>query len=212
MRIDPRFLSIAVKLATHNVGRAQRRNRAEHLHLLVAHRIGIHRRGRLHCEQPDNLQHVILYHIANRPGLFVKLAAAFHAKRLGHGDLHAVNVIAVPDGLEKAVGEAENQQVLHRPLAKVVVDAEDVVLGKHLVQGLVQLAGRNQVASERFFNDYAGVLGAFGSRQSLHHHREHHGRDSEVVRWRLRVAQLGTQLGVSLVVGVVAVNVVHQLA
>ena len=110
--------------------RAERRNGAENLHLLVAHRVHVHHGGRLHGQKRDHLQHVVLHHVADGAGLLVKLAAAFHAERLGHGDLHAVNVIAVPDGLQEAVGEAEDQQVLHRLFAQVVIDAEDVVFGK----------------------------------------------------------------------------------
>ena len=45
-----------------------------------------------------------------------------------------VDVVAVPDRLEQAVGEAEGEDVLRRLLAEEVVDAEDLLLGEGLVQ------------------------------------------------------------------------------
>ena len=46
--------------------------------------------------------------------------------RLGHRDLHVVDVAAVPDRLEDPVAEPEDEQVLDGLLAQVVVDAEDL--------------------------------------------------------------------------------------
>src|ERR1035437_4216223 len=83
-----------------------------------------------------------------RPPL-LELSAALHPERLCHGDRHAVHIVAVPDGLKEAVGEAKDQQVLDRLLAEVMIDAEDALFGESRVQRLVQLAGRDQVATER---------------------------------------------------------------
>jgi hypothetical protein len=44
-----------------------------------------------------------------------------------------VDVVAVPERLEDGVGEAEDQQVLHRLLAQVVVDAVDLLLVEDFV-------------------------------------------------------------------------------
>ena len=49
-----------------------------------------------------------------------------------------VNVIAVPERFEDAVGEAEDQDVLHRILTQVMVDAVDLLLFEHPVHLLVQ--------------------------------------------------------------------------
>ena len=70
------------------------------------------------------------------PGLFVEGASLLDAERLGDSDLHARDGVAVPDALEDGVAETEHQQVLHRLLAEVVVDAEDPLLGKHGVDGV----------------------------------------------------------------------------
>ena len=79
---------------------------------------------RLHRHQREQLQHVVLDHVAQRAGTVVVAAAVLDAEGLGHGDLHVVDVLRVPQRLEQRVGEAQRQQVLHRLLAEVVVDAE----------------------------------------------------------------------------------------
>ena len=128
-------------------------NRAQHLGLLVADGLGVRRRRRLHRQVADDLQQVVLDDVADDAGLVVELAAALHAEALGHGDLHVLDVVAVPDRLEERVGEAEIQDVLHRLLAEVVIDAEDGRFGKDLVEDAVQLLrrrrGRARTASRR---------------------------------------------------------------
>jgi hypothetical protein len=69
-----------------------------------------------------------------------------------------VDVVAVPDRLEHAVGEAQRQQVLHGLAAEVVVDAEDAVLGEDRVQPLVQLPGRSEVGAEGLLGDHPSAL------------------------------------------------------
>ena len=99
------------------------------------------------------LERVVLHDVAQRAGLVVELAAALDADRLGHRDLHAVDVAAVPDRLEQAVAEAEDGEVLDRLLAEVMVDPIDLVLVEDLgdlaVQGAGRLAGRSRTASRR---------------------------------------------------------------
>ena len=68
---------------------------------------------------------MVLDHVADRAGLFVKRAPALHAERFGHRDLHALDAIAVPDRLEELVGEPEREDVEDRFLAQVMVDPED---------------------------------------------------------------------------------------
>ena len=88
-------------------------------------------RRRLHRDQAQQLQQVVLHHVAQRAGPVVEVAAAFDAHRLGHRDLHVVDRGRVPQRLEQHVGEAQRQQVLHRLLAEIVIDAEDLLLGEH---------------------------------------------------------------------------------
>ena len=73
---------------------------------------------------------MVLEHVAHHPRLLVVLAPMLHAHGLRRGDLHVVHMVAVPQRLEDRVGEAEDQEVLDRLLAQVVIDAVDLVLGE----------------------------------------------------------------------------------
>ena len=64
-----------------------------------------------------------------------------------------VDVAAVPEGLEDAVTEAEDQQVADRLLAEVVVDAIDLRLAEDLANLAVEPLGRVQVVPERLLDD-----------------------------------------------------------
>ena len=77
------------------------------------------------------------------------------ADRLGHGDLHMVDPVAVPDRLEQPVGEAEGHDVLHRLLAEEVVDAEDLLLAQLAADAGVQLARRVDAVAERLLDHHA---------------------------------------------------------
>jgi hypothetical protein len=96
---------------------------------------------------------VVLDHVAQAAGGLVKRAAPGHAELFRQRDLHAGDVIAVPDGLEERVGEAEVEDVHDRFLAEEVIDAEDGVFGEDRVRDGVQLVlprrGRGRTASRR---------------------------------------------------------------
>ncbi len=141
-------------LAADRVGRPVVGSRiaCEQLHLLVADRLGVERARRLHEREGEHLQHVVLHDVAHGAGGLVEAAACADAEGLGHGDLHVVDLAAVPDRLEDRVGEPEGEEVLHRLLAEVVVDAEDVcVSSKTRVHVVVEdrgcWRGRGRTAS-----------------------------------------------------------------
>ena len=64
-----------------------------------------------------------------------------------------VDVPPVPERLEDAVPEPEDQQVAHRLLAEVVIDAVDLRLAEDLADFAVQALGRLEVVSERLLDD-----------------------------------------------------------
>ena len=68
------------------------------------------------------------------PGLLVVGPALLDAERLGGGDLHVVDEAAVPDRLEDGVGEAQHQEILHRLLGEVVIDAVHLPLAEGVVR------------------------------------------------------------------------------
>ena len=130
VRVDAGLLAVADVLPAHHAARVDRLHRRQHLGLLVLQerRVGIG--GRLHRQQRDDLQQVVLEHVADRPDALVEAAPPLDADRLGHRDLHAAHVVPVPDRLEQHVREPEHEEVLDRLLAEVVVDAEDALLGE----------------------------------------------------------------------------------
>src|SRR5215831_3945954 len=83
------------------------------------------------------------------PGLFVKAPAALDAHGLGGRDLNMVDVIAIPQRLEDAVGEAQHQDVLDRFLAEEMVDPIDLIFGQHLEDPRVERLRRGEVVTER---------------------------------------------------------------
>ena len=116
--------------------------------------LGVEARRRLHGDKAQQLHHVVLHHVAQRAGLLVKRPAAFHAQRLRRRNLHVIDVVPIPDRLEDSVGEPEHQNVLHRLLAQIVVDAEDLVLVEDRVHLVIQLARRIQIVAERLLNHH----------------------------------------------------------
>ena len=101
----------------------------------------------------EQLQQVVLEEVARRAGLLVERAAVLDPDRLGHGDLHVVDVAAVPDGLEDPVAEPEDQQVADGLLAQVVVDAVDLPLAEDLADLAVEADRRLEVVAERLLDD-----------------------------------------------------------
>ena len=62
-----------------------------------------------------------------------------------------VDVGGVPQRFEHDVGKAQGQQVLHRFLAEIVIDAEDALFREGGRHGIVDLAAGFQVRPQRLF-------------------------------------------------------------
>ena len=63
-------------------------------------------------------------------------------------------MVAVPQRLEDAVGEAQHQDVLDRFFAEEVIDPIDLVFGQHLEDLRVEGLGRCKVVPERLLDDH----------------------------------------------------------
>ena len=159
-------------------------DRQQDLDLLVAHLFGGEVHRRLHRHVAEQLEHVVLDQVAQRAGLVVVAGAGSDAEVLGRRDLDAVDVVAVPQRLEHAVGEAERQHVLDRLLAQVVVDAEDLLLIEGREHAPVEFAGLLERRAEGLLDDHAHVgvvvLGDARAAQRLHDHGEEAGRGGQV--------------------------------
>jgi hypothetical protein len=93
-------------------------------------RVGVAGGRRLHRDHRQQLQRMVLHHVAQRTGAVVEVAARAHADGLGQRDLDVGDALAPPQRFEQRVAEAQRRQVLHRRLAQVVVDAVGLLLGK----------------------------------------------------------------------------------
>ncbi len=82
------------------------------------------------------------HHVAQRPGGVIEAAAVANAELFLDRDLDVVDVVAIPDRLEHAVGETQHQDVLDGFLAEVMVDPVDLLLFGDLKQFGVQRPGR----------------------------------------------------------------------
>jgi hypothetical protein len=98
---------------------------------------------------------VVLDHVAQRAGLVVVVAARAHAQALGERDLDVGDALAPPQRLEQGIAETQRQQVLHRRLAQVVVDAQRLRLGEHRAHDAVDLERARQVVAERLLEHHA---------------------------------------------------------
>src|SRR6202012_5268802 len=110
-------------------------------------------------EIAQNLKQVILHNVANCAGGVVEGAAALNTEILGHGDLDALDVVAIPEGLHEGVCEAEHEEVVHRALAEVMVDTKYVYFVEGFVENLIQFASGFEVAAKGLFDDDAGAVG-----------------------------------------------------
>ena len=141
---------------------------------------------------------MVLNHVAQRAGAVVITAALFDPERLRRSDLDILHVVAIPDRLEDRVGEAQRDDVLHRLLPEIVVDAVNLVLGKDRFDRLLELSRRLEIGAEGLLDDDArpavGVFLEAGFFEML----DDLGKDR---RWRREIEEViacGTELGIVL--------------
>src|SRR5581483_3280322 len=138
--------------------------RFQDLSLLPAHSSSLEGGGGFHGHQAQELQHVILDHIAEQAGLFVIRASALHPQLFGDVNLNMVDVSPVPERFKNPVREPEDQEILNRLLSEVMVDPIDLLLLENLGDDAIQFPGACEVSSKRLFDDnagprFAGILG-----------------------------------------------------
>jgi hypothetical protein len=67
-------------------------------------------------------------------------------------------MVAIPQGFEHCIPETEVHHVMHRTLAKKMVQTEDGPFFKSSEQDAVEFPGRSPIATERFFDNDAHPL------------------------------------------------------
>ncbi|MDQ6915688.1 MAG: hypothetical protein M3155_07760 [Actinomycetota bacterium] len=121
-------------------------------------------------------------HVVVGAGLLVEAGAGVDGERFGHLDLDVIDVVAVPDRLEHAVGEAQRDEVVHRLATEEVVDAKHALLGEDGVDEPVEAPGAVEVGAERLLEDHPGVLGQATVADRLHDLAGGARRDGEAVQ------------------------------
>ncbi len=154
MRIggDALRLSVAFILGADGVFERNWADALKDFDLFVAHCVGVEAAGRLHGDQRQQLEEVILEHVAQHArGIVISRAVTdIHAFR--HRDLHVADVAAVPNGFEDGIGKAEEQDVLRGFLAEIMVNAVNLAFVEGGMQDAVEFVGRGEVAPKRFFD------------------------------------------------------------
>ncbi len=97
---------------------------------------------------------MVLDDVPRDPDLFVEVDAPLDPDVLGHGDLHVVDVLARPEGLEDGVAEAEDEEVLDRLFPEVVIDPVDLALVEEREQLAVERPRRREVGAEGLLHDH----------------------------------------------------------
>src|SRR5262249_39594909 len=206
------FRSVPAKLTAHDVIHGEAADGFEDLDLLVANRFAVGPSGRFHRQVAQDLEQMVLNYVANGAGFVVERAAPLDAEIFGHRDLHALDAIPVPERLDEAVGEADEQHVMHRPFAQVMVDAEDRALVEAAEQRAVEGLGRREIATERLFDDHASAVRAAQSTQLIDDQRKQRWRYREVVGRTLGGAELFANGLERARLPVVAIDVAQQPA
>jgi hypothetical protein len=177
-------------LAAHELVGGERAHCREQLRLAVANVLGGEGIGRLHRHECEHLEQMVLDHVAQRACLLVVAPSAADAVRLGDSDLNVIDRLAAPRPLDHRVGEPEDQDVLYRLLAHVMVDAKRLV--EHPAHDPSVLPGARQVAPDRLLKHDTCAGRKAVVPDSLDDRRESRGRIGAVEE----PPTLGAELGV----------------
>src|ERR1700746_1052931 len=135
-----------MKLSAHHVVRIKRLNRLQDFDFLISDRFAICSDWRLHCDVCKNFEQMIWPYVPNGACLIVKSAAALYTKIFVHGNLHALDIVTVPERFEERIRKTEEDRVTNRRFAEVMIDTEDRCLRKRSKQNTVELTRRSQVS------------------------------------------------------------------
>src|SRR6516164_4791127 len=93
-----------------------------------------------------------------------------------------------------------------------MIDAEDVLLVESAEQNPIEFLRREQIVTERFFNDDSSPTGAACLGELFYDQPEERRRDSEVMRWPLRGVEFFANGLEGSCVLIVTINIVQQAA
>ena len=189
---------------------------ADDLDLFITGGVGVVGAGGFHGHQGEQLEQVILEHVTDDAGFVVITSAGAHANGLGDCDLHIIDVVAVPQGLEDGVGKARHQNVLHGFLTEVVINAINLVFVQHGVDALIERTGAGEVGAEGLFDDHAApsavLLQHAGSGKPINYFKKILRRSGQVVHAVGRTVLQRRKAGVDLMIGLRVGDVAGMVA
>jgi hypothetical protein len=94
---------------------------------------------------------VVLNYVADGPGLIVEAPASLYSEVLAHRDLDTLDVVAVPEGFHKSIGETECEHVVHCAFSEVMIDAEYVGFLENIKQNLISTPGQRRDRARKAF-------------------------------------------------------------
>ena len=141
----------------------------------------VHPRGRLHRQEGGHLKQMVLHHISDCADFIIKFSSSRDTELLGHRNLNAMDVVAVPDRFEKGVGEAKEEEILNRLFAKIMVYPEDIGFRKDRAQRGVQGSGGGEISSKRLLKNNPGVVCTACLLQSFNDRFKEAGGNGQVV-------------------------------
>ena len=103
---------------------------------------------------------MVLDDVAYCSDLIVETTTALNTEILRHGNLHALDVVPIPEGFHERIGKAKNDHVVDWALSEVMVDAKDGGFVELAQQDRVEMFRGFQIVAERLFNDDASVVRA----------------------------------------------------
>src|SRR5262249_16899034 len=110
LTVDAALAVLAANHILQNFFRRRHLYGVEDFGLLVAHRVGFKGDWRFHRREREQLNQMIRNHVTEGAGSFIERSAVFNSDRFGCGDLHVIDVSAVPEWLDDAVGKAKHHQ------------------------------------------------------------------------------------------------------
>src|SRR5262245_7199858 len=96
-----------------------------------------------------------LNHVAQCAGSFIESRTLLNAQRFRNGNLHMIDIIAIPQRLEDSISESEDEKVLYRIFSQVMIDAIHLRFVENAEHDLIKAPLRFQVASKRLLDDNA---------------------------------------------------------
>jgi len=146
--------------------------------------LGVEGGGRLHRDQGEELQDVVLDDVAHRARLVVVTGPLADPLFLRDGDEDGLDQRAIPHWFEERVRESQRHHVLNGVLGEVVVDAEDLLFLEGRRELRVELARRGEVVTQGFLDHdpsrHVRPVGEPRSREARQDLAERLGRSREI--------------------------------